>query len=276
MKKIIVLSCISLMLWGCNQEIVIENDLPYQEKLVVQGLLRAESAITVDISKTQPVNIPISKFVEITDAKVILNYPGLPKPDTLLYIGNGQYSDCDLLAFTGIDYSLDIYWNGKHCSAKTKIPKSPTVLKSVLHVPTLAVGDSAAYITCLVKPEPGYMYGAVALVDDEFSDFYFEDTLFTRVKLFTEVNEQGYLEVKTRDIPLDFYRVWRNFFSVKVFAYDAQIYQYYLTQNANLGGNNIFSAVGTTTRWNVDGSGIGLFIGYSSTGALPLSSETRP
>lgn len=273
MRDFIIFALLGIFAIGCNQEAVVENDLPFHERLVIQSTLREQSSIIVNVSKTQPLTTSMSGKQDIENAIVVITSPALYYPDTLLHTGGGNYVNCNTIAFTSVDYSLKVSWGNKHCSASTRIPKIPVVTDAKLHIPTLALGDSTAYVTCLIKPETGFFYYASIVLDDEFSSFYWEDSLIGRAKKYTEVNEKGLLEIKSREIPLQLYRDWRYMVHVVIYAYDDQLYNYFLTQNANLASNSIFTSVGTNTRWNVHGDGLGLFIGHSFTRPIKVSGE---
>ena len=53
----------------------------------------------------------------------------------------------------------------------------------------------------------------------------------------------------------------RDIYKNRVHAFDAQYYNFFLTQNSNSASTNVFNQSNVGLRWNVKGGGIGMFIG---------------
>ncbi len=110
------------------EEILDAEGLPYEEKLVIHGILFADSTTnTVQITRTLPLNIPFdSNEAYLANAVASISGGGFSYP--LVYIGyGGKYRPVGLIPQRGMSYTLSVVWGKKHATATTIIPEAGTI-----------------------------------------------------------------------------------------------------------------------------------------------------
>lgn len=126
-------------------------DLPYTEKIVINGLLIAgEPVQNIQISRTLP---PLATFnydaIFVGDAKVTLTFDRrtvelrLRQPTRGDTLPNGQpagrrsfYEAPDVKVEAGKNYTLRVEWQGKVAEAETTVPAEPNVVSQELRFGT--------------------------------------------------------------------------------------------------------------------------------------------
>ena len=125
MKKIIIFIFCSLALISCEEE-VSNVELPFSEKLVVNCLVKSDSIIKVDLTKTLPPLADYNReYAIIPDAIVTIESEG--KIYNLKYHGNGIYSDSNLFGKINSEYELNITWRNLKAKAHTIVPPKPEI-----------------------------------------------------------------------------------------------------------------------------------------------------
>jgi Domain of unknown function (DUF4249) len=148
-----MVTLVSVVLAGCIQDVTDPVELPYEEKIVVQGFLEAGQPLNnIVISRTLP---PLDSAIEerfyIADADVRvtvdgreykaeniprrvasrLRYSSVTQVGTSTYVGGTvdtifidrpYFVVPNLTVESGKTYSLRVTWNGKKATAETRIP----------------------------------------------------------------------------------------------------------------------------------------------------------
>ena len=263
MKKLMKYFLIAglLIIYSC-EDAVVENDLTYQERLVVRGLLVAGNPIEVSFEKTLPLDQPFdSTEAQLKDVSAYVMHNDIV--DTLRYIGNGNYKTSSMIAQNGEEYKLFAEWNGKSLSGDTRVPFTTTFQNGKIVADVNENGDTVHYIQGLLTPRTGAVYGATWVILDPQSGYHKEDDVIPVLQRESDKDLNNRLTLKTRNIPDSLYTTWRNYFYIRIHAFDEAFYNFFLTQDANNASTNIFSQSGINLRWNVEGDGIGMFIGKS-------------
>ena len=251
-----------LMLVVSCEDAVVENDLTYQERLVVRGLLVAGSPIEVTFERTLPLDQTFdSTLAQLNDVKAYITHTYTV--DTLEYVGNRRYKTPTLIAQNGEEYTLNAEWNGKSLSGDTRVPYTTTFQNGKIVSEVNEDGDTVHYIQGFLTPREGAVYGATWVILDPVTGFHVEDNVIPVLQRESDKDLNNRLTLKTRTIPDSLYDVWHQYFYIRVHAFDEEFYNFFLTQDANNASSNIFSQSGINLRWNVEGDGIGMFIGKS-------------
>lgn len=261
MKKIYYLIIILFFnFFGCESDIV-ENDLSYSERMVVRGLLEAGKPIQVYFGRTLPMQEPFDTS-KANLQNVFAYIQNKNRIDTLVYSFGGIYQTKDLIAQNGEKYLLFAEWNGKKITAETTIPFTTTFQAGRLDT-LIQNNDTTFYIRGFLTPRPGAVYGGSWSVISSNPSYVLEDSVLTELQREQDKDLLGNLIIKTRPIPKEIIKQWRNSLFIRIHAFDENFYNFFLTQDANNATNNIFSSSGINLRWNINGDAIGLFIGKS-------------
>ncbi|WKZ69141.1 MAG: DUF4249 family protein [Melioribacteraceae bacterium] len=260
-NRIIFVFVLSFSIWSCSDQIV-DNDLSFNEKVVVRSLLEAGKPIEVYFGKTFPPNStfdPSKTFLEDVNVSIRNGSNIFP----LEHIGDGIYVNNNLIAVNGEEYSLNAVWHGDTIKAQTYIPFSTTFQKAQVQSEISAAGDSVFYLQGFLTPRENAVYGATWSVLDALDTVRIEDDVIPNLVREKDANLAGLLLIKTRSIPNNLVKQYRNSLFIRIHAFDEVFYNYFITQDANNASTNIFSQSGINLRWNVTGNAIGLFIGKS-------------
>ncbi len=246
------------LFFGCEN--IIEGELPYTERLVIQSELQAGDTVDVHISRTLP---PLGTYKEedarITNANAYITCEGKNYP--LRYVEKDFYTTDSLIATIGKTYELFVEWNGKKATAKTTIP------------PIVTIDAEQSYIKKQVKDFGGgsisyEYYGYIFVLSQPHNVFsifiqrdnpnyyfsnYINTTYYQKENVLIEV-QSGMIFVQSNPQEPQFYTFIKN--------YDEQYYPFYKTfrsSNGSITGNSSDAPV----QWNVTGDAIGMFIGSS-------------
>ena len=271
----LLLSCLCLAS-ACTQS----PELPYEEKLVIRGLLEAgQNAVDIQISRTIP---PLDEFsyekIFIGDAKAHITVGGEVFPLELQPRGStaanvpyrSLYRAQGLRIKPGKTYRIDVEWRGLRAFAETRVPLFP------------ALDSAAIRYTILPTTQNG-----IPTLDTAFESFAFaraKNNELLRVGTTIhdpsngrQISSRGYGEAVfiERDAFITATsNIWRlpgaaaavlngqAECRVNVEAYDGAFYRYYQTR-ARSGQIGLFSPGGPNIEWNVQGDGIGEFAGVS-------------
>lgn len=262
-KKLLLFTVFTLLLiQGCKQEITVVNDLTYTEKLVVRALLIAGQPIKVYLTKTLPLSgsyNPDDFNVKDASASIVNEN----KKYSLTYSDSGYYISPGLNASNGETYYLTTNWNGKQSTSQTTVPFSTQYQNASLMTEVNGT-DTTYFLQCMLTPGTGAVYGVTWVIINADSVFRLEDTVIPELMREQDKNLLNLLVLKTRNIPNDLITKWRRSLFIRVFAFDSQYYNFFLTQNANVATTNIFNQSNINLRWNVKGDAIGMFIGETN------------
>ncbi len=289
-----------LFLSGCEQTVAV-GELPFEEKIMVEGILKADSIIEIVFSKTVPVldtqNIYTIDTLSnrITTLQGTISIDGISYP--LIHMNNGRYRIFDaqqqsIKGKIGSIYLLNASWNDKIIYAQTQIPiaKKPTILGINIDTTRSSVYGYQDYIRVFVtlSYHPEELEATIHSIQtntnsDKPSEYFEIDTVNYKEFNYPQYFPPYYFTKK--DIPhISSFYIWlyapSNFSIPEVLSmyvdskiitkhYDKAMKEYIDTQyfGDNLGG--IFGGGGTGIHWNIKGQGLGLFIGYSDN-ILPL------
>jgi hypothetical protein len=251
-----------ILLQGCKQESVVVNDLQFEEKLVVRSMLTAGQPIRVYFSKTVPVSGSYNPDDFIVK-DVIASINNENNSYKLTYADSGYYTYPGLNASNGETYSLKADWKGKQSTSQTIVPFS-TQYQNAKLVTEVNGTDTTYSLQCMLTPRTGAVYGVTWVIINADSVFRLEDTVIPELLREQDKNLLNLLILKTRNIPNELINKWRKSLFIRVHAFDAQYYNFFLTQNANTATTNVFNQSNISLRWNVKGGGIGMFIGETN------------
>ncbi len=260
-KKIIfiIFSFITIFFNGCERVDVVEITLPFQEKLVVQGILEENKPLDgIVFTRT----LPLNEVYSISKAEL---------KDVVAYIKNGvrviplKYDKAGIYKPLGTfipqkksNFELFAKWQDKNVYAKTYIPENPKIVRAFF------ITDGAGtYIQADIQNQTGVVFGAKAVAMEGSTVLYESEDFYS----ITQPNSdpKATIKVRTPVIPAEALNTFRNSFSIKVFAFDEQYQNYFKTKKFSLPIKDSFVQSGGDVEWNVLGDGIGLFIGFSST-----------
>jgi hypothetical protein len=250
-----------LLFYSC-EDAVVGNDLSYEERLVVRGLLVAGEPIEVTFERTLPLDQPFDSIrAQLSDVTAFITHNDVI--DTLKYAGAGKYRTSSMISENGEEYQLSAEWNDKSLTGETRVPFTTTFQNGNIITEVNEDGDTVHYIQGLLTPREGAVYGATWVILDPLSGFHLEDNVIPVLLRESDKDLNNRLTLKTRVIPDTLYAAWHNYFYIRVHAFDEEFYNFFITQDANNASSNIFSQSGINLRWNVEGDGIGMFIGES-------------
>lgn len=261
-KKILLLIVItSVYLTSCD-DLTVENDLSYEEKMVVRSVVSAGKPIELFLARTTPPNSAYDTASSyINNAVVIVSSPTIS--DTLKYQGAGKYVSSRMNARNGEEYTMNILSGEKRAVAETQVPFTTTFQAGRLLTRIEANGDTSYYIEGVLTPRPGAVYGVTWSIIDGLTSTVIEDTVLNQLNREQDKTLLGHLVVRTRTLPPALVKQYRNSLFIRVHAFDEKFYKFFITQDANNASTNIFSQSGTALRWNVSGDAIGMFVGKS-------------
>lgn len=300
--SILLISIFSISMFflgGCEQTVNVA-ELPFEEKIMVEGILKADSMIEIVFSKTVPVldtqNLYTIDTVNnrITTLQGTISIDGISYP--LIHINNGRYRIFDaqqqsIKGIIGSIYMLNASWNDKIIYAQTQIPiaKKPTILGINIDTSRSSVYGYQDYIKVFIslsyhpedKEATVHTINTISPFDKSFyneidtlnyKEFnypqYFPPYYFTKKEIPHISSFFTWLYVPTG---ITISEALSMYAASKIITkhYDKAMKEYIDTQyyGDNLGG--IFGGGGTGIHWNIKGQGLGLFIGYSEN-ILPL------
>ncbi len=251
---------------SCEDIDVVELDIDYTEKIVVQSeLIAGEFFDGVYLSKTLPLNERYNpEAAEISDATLFLIVDSV-KIIPLHYRGSGKYESFNQFkVVSNQTYELFGEVGKTKLYAKTIIPNIP------LYSNQKFVPDG--YLSSTVKSNSGEAYGAIWLMAnnvlskpfDQSDDFFSISTMLKpgddEMHLRTTLLSNEYLSSYYSD------KIF-----IQIFSFDQSYYKYFKTKNNNTPVEDNFSQGGGPIDWNVEGHNVvGMFIGVAKTGFIKI------
>ena len=257
---------------GC-EETVAPTDLVYVERMVVRGAISpAKPVDSIRFSRTLPLNmIYDSAAAELTDVTGSVDGGGRSYP--LRHIGHGYYKAEGLIPVAGEVYTLRADWRGRKVSATTRVPIGGIVDSIVMKgvVPSFweaAELDSIYRVEAFLRPSRGEVYGMSYEVTVEepgggtitnVVSFVYNSTL----PKWDDTLSDGRLKVEAGQHAYIYYPPP---FTDKLllYSFDEPYYDFAQTYYRD-SDQGPFSNGEESIRWNIQGDGIGLFIGVSVT-----------
>ncbi len=245
----------TIIIFGCEKIDVIETNLPYEEKIVVQGLLEGFQVFQgVTFTKTLPLDETFT--IEKAELKDVVCYlkDGV-RVIPLKYNSKGVYKPLVNLQIEGNkEYELFGKWKDKNVYAKTYVPANPSVANVFL-----MDNGTTAYIKAEVFNKPGQVYGSTWAAYDNNILIKEAEEMYTLTKESKTENEK--LQLRTITIPRDIINTFKGKLYIRVYSFDEEFRDYFKTKKFNQPIEDSFTQAGGNIEWNVYGDGIGMFLG---------------
>jgi hypothetical protein len=274
--KMVALMSFLCLLAACQQAVESEVQIPYEEKIVVRGLLVAGELLSdVQISRTLPpldvfsyekvflANAQASVTVDGKAYSLALQAPFNTTP-TVSPVQRSMYAATGVRVESGKVYQLEVRWNGHTARAQTTVPfpadvSFPQLFINVVPSATLPnVRDTVLTVQANVKARSGEVYRIGAQMTG--------GTNATRSATdAVRATMDGQMVILRTD-------VWRNVvrflanpatrITAFVENYDPQFFDYFQTRTRG-GQPDILNPSGPNIEWNVSGDGVGVFVGMA-------------
>lgn len=255
-----IAACLGATLSAC-ETIIDSNDVPYVDRLVIEAVIDADSAISgIRITHTLPLD-----RVTTTEESYVPNLTGAVTTRDgrfpLVYQGSGLFAAPGAIAHAGDVCSIETSWNGEPVRAHTRIPLAPQVLQTVFsgeRAPDSGYVNLRS-VECWVNGlDSMAVYAASIYV---VTEFFGRDGRGYRssngdLKQPHDTAADGRLDI---GMPNTHFYCREDSSLFEVSAYDHPYYDF--VQTFTNGGNDDFFDSSTPVRWNVEGNGIGIFIG---------------
>jgi len=261
----IVIFCVVLS--SCVE--VIENpNLPFEERIVVYGILEPNVPLELHINKTIPALSQNPTFAILRDANVQIESEGrvftlFVKDSVYPNIVESFFTSNELIIQEGKTYNLTVNWNGKTVKSSTFIPEKPKASSlwysdssnfSNINMQLFRTNISAKNIPNAVIMGLHVDIDTIKRVNDllfidnpyELMDYNFsQDSTIVSIKRGFE----------------DFVYIGNPYF--RLIAFDPAFLQYLNTLDRRNSNDGIFGGGGRNPIWNVTGDGLGLFLGVN-------------
>lgn len=247
------LLCAAFAMSSC-EEIVDADGLPYEEKLVIHGILFAESSSSlIQISRTLPVNVMFD-----TNQAYLKNATGAisdgERSYPLEYVGySGKYRAVGLVPQSGKTYSLDVSWGSLSATASTVVPAVSHIDTAFATLEISNWGLEDYFVTTKMLLPPGCSTQIDVMIRTDGTPLYTQDY---RLYGQSSAKEDGFVYTKTnlyRSNASDPTSIW-----IRHHTFSPGYYEYRQSR-----GSDDFEELGNPAviRWNVEGDAIGIFFG---------------
>jgi hypothetical protein len=241
---------LALFLVSCDESGL--NDFPYIERMVVAAVLDAGTDSVLPVSE---VYTPENSVLSGVTGRVMHGAEAFP----LVQIVPGIYQAQGLRVDAGETYELEAEWQGKSVRATTRVPFPPSVIASTADLDS--TGDGRLTLTTVVGAASPEVYGQTwSTRGPSGSD---SGGVFTSIQRFEDADANGNVSVSEvyhlSVAPTD------TLYAV-VYAFDRSFYDWFISRGGNIPGYDdlLFRQVGGSVTWNVEGDGIGMFLGRAS------------
>lgn len=264
--KILFLVAASLFIFfnGCEQPLQ-EEEFPYEIKLVIRGILEPGKIIdNIYIGRTLPINAEFDEsFANLDDAVGAIISDGIFYP--LRHTENGIYTTDSLIAEKGKTYYLVAQWEDKSISATTNIPMPGKVLGyGVKNLEENGERVNAMEATIAPRGDESYTITWV---------FVYSDGLVSNeAQNFVDVNRSltgEQIKVHSDAIPASILNNTSGKIGIRLYVYDRAFYDYFKAEGSSQISESIFGQPLSNVKWNIEGEGIGLFMGRADTLLVP-------
>lgn len=258
-----------LLVGGCEETVDI-TDATYRERLVVYGVLDANDTVDIVFTRTLPINRPYSAadaaVPDVAGRITAINPddPSLGNFADLVHVGGGHYKAGGMRIHPGWTYRLEATWRGGTIRSSTVVPHMADV-DSVMLVPS----------TWYWEGQPTEMFSVRAVIDPRPDEVYLLTTgIYDGPGGKPSVRRPyGANVVRPRDTTeggrIALVDDWNSQskqarVAAVVVAYDEPYYDFQRTyyHDDDMGP---FGSGSDNVKWTVEGDGIGLFIGRSTT-----------
>lgn len=254
------------------EELVDADGLPYVERLVVDAMLSPNvSADSIYIRRTLPLSAKYdSSKAMLADVTGYIEFEGQQYP--LVHKGSSRYAATGLIPESGKRYKLVAQWRGRNVQAETRVPFAPqvdtVVLREGKNQPDNFV-EGMDTLTAIVRPRTGDVYAmeAVAVYRDGLGSHESINLDYDEIiRRAVDVESDGNVHMVYRSYHIfDLNPTFNEKKLAIIYAFDTPFYDYYfsITNGDNDGGP--FSSGTRPIYWNVQGDGIGIFMGRAIT-----------
>ena len=232
------------------EEVVTDVELPYEEKIVVDGMIIAGERIAVRITRTvPPLEEPTEEntYIEVDSAYITAD----GEKHHLIITGSFYVNELEPEA--GKEYELDVFWNGLHARAKTFIPQKADI-DTVTERKDHSGGDQTN-LYAEFRPQMNCVYQA------GWRNGYHGNQGFITSGPYELADTSGSGKLR---MYFGHYYDYMEEKQVRGFiaAYDKAFGEYYRTRPGDF-DSGLIGFQGGSTIWNVEGDGIGIFIGVN-------------
>lgn len=263
MKKflnVILVGIYFFLLTGC-EEVILESEFVFEEKLVVRGILDAGFSLeNIYVGKTLPVFAEYGdSYTHLTDAVVILRSGSTVV--NLRHFRDGIYRAPEVTIQEGATYELIVYWNSLTANAIIAVPNagSPGIAQIVNYSrPNNTLGKK---IRASVTPNGLEAYGATWAVLNVNDRVIIEAEEFDGVFRVQKGEQVLNLNIPTVEIPSSVYSSSASSLGVVLYVYNTEYYDYFSTAGSGKLADALFGQPSTSVIWNVKGDGIGMVAG---------------
>ncbi len=244
---------LALFALGCT-DMVDAPDLPYVERMVVYSILTAgEQEVSVSFQRTLPPTEAYSvRKAALADVSAWVDEEGRIHP--LHYDSLGVYRASGLMVQAGAVYTLHAQWHGMTCDAQTRVP-GPAVIDTMF----CSNGPDGWLAQAVVRPRAGEVYGLSWQSSKLSYDPRTSSLGFSTLVRQQDARADGSVSLAEHLFWVD----QGTEVSASLQAFDDAFYNYFNSRPGGKSSDEIFSQPGKNQKWNVQGDGIGLFIGRS-------------
>ena len=278
MKYITILSLllISIILSSCEE--IIENpNLPFEERLVVYGILSPNQKLRLYVTTTIPSLSNEPAFPLLPDANVQIESDGITYK--LLYTNDinqllGSYYTTNEINFQeGKQYNLTVQWNGKSVRSTTFIPIKPSVMSIWDSDTTFSnngpFGNEGIYRRNVSSPAiTNAMITGISYFEGDTNFRIFDNVDFSErynVLDYDKLSDSSIISVEKIISPFANENVY-----IRLLSVDQSYHLYLSTLDRRNNNDGIFGGGGGNPIWNVYGDGFGLFLGVNKGYAIRL------
>ena len=247
-----------LFLVSCTEIGVIEEGIPFEEKIVVYGRLKGgTNEITISFSKSFAIEESLNR--EDTAIKNLVTYLWSESQGIYPLVFDNQnnyipYENLNVMMDT--EYELHANIGSERIFARTIVPLKAEVQE---------IQFIEDYMTCKILPKDNIVYGC------KYNIIPLNDNLNTiSENTFFEISEKventsDVIQIRTMALPIEYLENVDSYaLNLEVYSFDSDYRDYYYSRKNNKPIENIFSEGGGSVFWNVQGDNvIGMFIGYS-------------
>lgn len=277
--NIIAILCLAalgnLFLSSCEQTIT-DIELPYKEQLVISCLLEAgnENPVITITRTLPPLEEPNQENIAVAGAsgKVVCNGTEYP----LVLSSDNDYVIQGLTPEEGKDYYLEVKWHDLTAKANTHIFDAITYKGYFFDTKEIeyknwdgqVIKQLELSLYAETEPESNAYYLTLKNYNYGGSQNYFWITYLTEGNANLINNKYGVLlysyEFSYYDNIEDMKQNMLNSI-YKIYSFDRGFYNYWITREEGYMENGVFGNTGRNIKGNVNGDGIGVFVGTAAT-----------
>jgi hypothetical protein len=253
----------ALGFFACEQTLESE-EIPYELKLVINGQLKAGEPVNdIYVGRTLPISYAFQdNFADLEDAQV-----GIVFRDSLYLLQHsrrGLYQNLDLPVIAGEKYGLLVQWKNLFATGETTVPLIGQVNGAGVENITLD-NQSTPVLAATITPYSNEAYGIIWVSYTINDQRDFEADRFGNIMIANLQGLSGGLKVYSDAIPLNILNADNHYFGADIYTYDNSFFYYYITSSSAQIEDAVFGQPNSSVKWNIDGDGIGIFIGRNDT-----------